>query len=146
MASLDDVQAVYKFLTTQILPMANKATVTYGRIERDTGVPIGEYGGYIGEVLGEIADRCADRGLPPLTSIVVNAADGIPGSGFFVEMAEVQQRGNPAGWRIDPGVERWIQRPAPPGFDKASERWNYRAMITEQQESVWGHATWPPSL
>ena len=75
MAIDDDVRAVYEYLTTQVLPGANQPTVTYGQIEQETGVPIGEYGGHIGRVLGEISRRCTDQRLPPLTSIVINATD-----------------------------------------------------------------------
>ena len=68
MAFDDDVRAVYEYLTTQVLPGANRPTVTYGRIEQVTGVPIGEHGGHIGQVLGEISRRCSEQGLPPLRS------------------------------------------------------------------------------
>jgi hypothetical protein len=146
MAFDDDVRSVYEYLTTRVLPGANRPTVTYGSIERDTDVLMGEFGGYIGKVLGEISRRCSAHGLPPLTSIVINANDGIPGSGYFVEMAQMIRRGNPCGWRIDPGVERWDQKPAPKGFDKDLDRWNYRPMIAENQESVWAQGTWPRLL
>jgi len=146
MAIDDDVRAVYEYLTTQVLPDANRPTVTYGQIEQETGVPIGEYGGHIGRVLGEISRRCSDQRLPPFTSIVINATDGIPGSGYFVEMAQMLRRGNPGGWRIDQGIERWDQKPAPRGFSKDLDRWNYRPMIAENQESVWAQPVWPRSL
>jgi len=187
MAIDDDVRAVYEYLTTQVLPGANQPTVTYGQIEQETGVPIGEYGGHIGRVLGEISRRCSDQRLPPLTSIVlprqgsfaslhiltrrasegsealpslarrvrmsffgarviINATDGIPGSGYLVEMAQMLRRGNPGGWRIDQGIERWDQKPAPRGFSKDLDRWNYRPMIAENQESVWAQPVWPRSL
>ena len=146
MALDDDVRVVYKYLTTQVLPGASRPTVTYGQIEQDTRVPIGEHGGYIGQVLGEISRRCAEQGLPPLPSVVINATDEIPGSGYFVEMARMLRRGNPSGWRIDPGIERWDQRPSPRGFDKDLDRWDYRPMIAENQESVWAQSVWPRSL
>ena len=146
MAIDDDVRAVYEYLTTQVLSGANQPTVTYGQIEQETGVPIGEYGGHIGRVLGEISRRCTDQRLPPLTSIVINATDEIPGSGYFVEMAQMLRRGNPGGWRIDQGIERWDQKPAPRGFSKDLDRWNYRPMIAENQESVWAQPVWPRSL
>ncbi|HKI16805.1 MAG TPA: hypothetical protein VKA15_02955 [Isosphaeraceae bacterium] len=146
MAIHNDVRAVYEYLTSQVLPGADRPTVTYGQIERETGVPIGEYGGYIGQVLGEISRRCSDRRLAPLTSIFINATDGIPGSGYFVEMAQMLQRGNPARWRIDLGIERWDQRPTPRGFDKDLERWNYRQMIEENQRAVWAQTDWPQSI
>ncbi len=146
MAFDHDVRAVYEYLTTQVLPGANRPTVTYGRIEQDTRVPIGEHGGYIGQVLGEISRRCSEGGLPPITSIVINGTDGIPGSGYFVEMAQMLRRGNPCGWRIDQGIERWDQKPAPRGFSKDLDRWNYKPMIAENQESVWAQPVWPRSL
>jgi hypothetical protein len=142
----DDVRAVYEYLTNADLPGSDRPTVTYGQIESATGVPIGANGGHIGRVLGEISRRCSEHGLPPLTSIVVSATDQIPGTGYFVEMAQMIARGNPAGWRIDPGIERWDQRPAPSGFDKDIDRWNYRAMIQEHQQSVWSHTGWPRLL
>jgi hypothetical protein len=146
MAFDDDVRAVYEYLTAKVLPGAVQATVTYGAIEAATGVPRGEYGGYIGQILGEISRRCAEKNLPPLTSIVINKQDGIPGSGYFVEMAQMIERGNPAGWRIDPGIDRWDKRPVPPGFDKDMDRWNYRPMIEENQRSVWSQSSWPSAL
>ncbi len=146
MAFDDDVRAVYEYLTTQVLPAGKSPTVTYGQIEKATGVLMGEYGGHIGQVLGEISRRCANQGLPPLTSIVISSTDKIPGSGYFIEMAQMLKRGNPADWRIDPGIERWDQRPTPRGFNKNTDRWNYRPMIDEHQQSVWAQADWPASL
>jgi hypothetical protein len=146
MAFVDDVKVIYEHLTTQALPGAAQATVTYGIIQQHTGVPMGEYGGYIGRVLGEISRLCAGRGLPPLTSIVINDAEQIPGSGYFVELAQMLAQGNLGGWRIDPGIERWGLKPPPKGFDKDLERWNYRPMIAENQQSVWSHSSWPGSL
>ena len=42
MAIDDDVRAVYEYLTTPVLPGANRPTVTYGQIEQETGVRIGK--------------------------------------------------------------------------------------------------------
>jgi hypothetical protein len=146
MAFDDDVRTVYEYLITEVLPSGDRPKVAYRQIEQATHVPIGEYGGHIGEILGEIQRRCAERKLPPLSSIVVNATDQIPGPGYFVALTQVLEMGNAAGWRIDPGVERWDQRPAPPGFDKRAERWNYRAMIDENQQAVWARTDWPESI
>jgi hypothetical protein len=120
--------------------------VTYPKIEGDTGVPMGEYGAYIGQVLGMIQQGCARRGLPPLTSIVVSTVDQIPGKGYFTELAGIQLNGNPAGWRIDAGVDRWLRGRTPRGFDKVTERYQYRDMVQEHQRSVWAHGVWPASL
>ena len=146
MAFDDDVRTVYEYLTTEALPSAVHATATYGMIEQATGVPIGEFGGYIGQILGEVSRLCFEHNLPPLTSIVISKADGMPGSGYFVEMTQMLTRGNPGGWRIDPGIDRWGKKPAPRCFDKEIERWNYRPMIAENQQSVWSQPSWPSSL
>jgi hypothetical protein len=144
-------QTLYSYLTTQILASSPQATVTYGKIEKATGVPIGPEAGYMGQVLGAIHKGCAAHGLPPLTAIAVqdhgdSDAMKMPGSGYFVELAGIRQNGNPAGWRIDPGIERWLRRPGPRGFDKDTDRWGYQAMIAEHQQSVWSQGQWPPTL
>jgi hypothetical protein len=146
MSLQSDAQKVYEYLTTQVLSSSPRKPVPYGQVEKDTDVPIGEHGAYIGQVLGVVSRSCMRRGLPPLTSIVVRGDDQMPGSGYFVELATADQDGNPAGWRIDPGIDRWIRKPTPAGFDKDTDRWAYQQMIAEHQQSVWHHAGWPTSL
>jgi hypothetical protein len=141
----DDARTVYEYLVTHVLG-ERRATVTYKQIHEDCGVAYGEYGGHIGQVLGVISRSCAEKHFPPLTSIVVNTGDDIPGPGYFIELARIQKRGNPAGWRIDGGIDRWDQRPVPRGFDKVANRYEYREMIAEHQLNVFDFIRWPPEL
>ncbi len=162
MSVAQEARTVYEYLTTRVLPASPQALVTcqkieedtgvpmgeylvtYPGIEKDTGVPMGKYGEHIGQVLGVIQQGCASRGLPPLASIAVPTGDDIPGKGYFTDLAEIQRNGNPAGWRIDDGVDRWLH--APRGFDRKAERYGYREMVQEHQRSVWAHGVWPASL
>ncbi len=143
---MSEAKTVYKYLTTRVLPASPQALVTYPKIEEDTGVPMGKYGEHIGQVLGVIQQDCASRGLPPLASIAVPTGDKIPGKGYFTDLAEIQRNGNPAGWRIDDGVDRWLKGHTPRGFDKVAERHGYSEMVQEHQRSVWAHGVWPASL
>jgi putative restriction endonuclease len=45
----------------------------------------------IGDILRPIQQYCTENGLPPLTSIVVNKSDGLPGEGFLAENVPLAQ-------------------------------------------------------
>ena len=139
MSVAQEARTVYEYLTTRVLPASPQDVVTYPKIEGDTGVPMGEHGEHIGQVLGMIQQGCARGDLPPLASIVVPTGDDIPGKGYFTELAKIQLNGNPAGWRIDDGVDRWLKGHAPRGFDKVAERYRYREMVQEHQRNLSCH-------
>ena len=100
MAIDDDVRAVYEYLTTQVLPGANQPRSLTDKSSKRLSADRGIRRSY-GRVLSEISRRCSEERLPPLASIAINATDEIPGSGYFVEMAQMLRRGNPGGWRMD---------------------------------------------
>jgi hypothetical protein len=146
MSIQSDARTIYEYLTTQFLPNNPRGTITYTQLQQATGVEIGVEGGYMGQVLGAVSEGCASHRLPPLTAIVVGAGTSMPGKGYFTELALLQQKGNPGGWRIDQGIDRWLPGRAPAGFDKDTARWGYQPMIDSHQESVWGNQAWPESL
>jgi len=47
--------------------------------------------GVLARILGHVAFFCEDRGLPPLTAIVVNKGTGIPGSSIPIDLSEVSE-------------------------------------------------------
>jgi hypothetical protein len=141
--------AIYDYLRTQILP--TKRVTTYGAVSEATGVPIGQAGGVIGKVLGEIATACDARGLPPITAIVVRLDEifdasgrhGMPGPGYFVQEATSPNNAQRPGHA---NFVAWGQSPAPAGFDKESNRWELQATVEAHQDSVWRRRQWPDSL
>ena len=142
-----DARTIYNYLRGLLASENERPKTTYGQVERATGVPAGEHGGYMGKVLGHISWGCAQRQLPPLTSIVVRPGrDEIPGPGYFDELANLSRAGNPGGWHIDQGITRWGTGRRPPDLDKVTERWMYREMVEEHQEHVWAQREWPDSL
>ena len=52
----------------------------YGNLCEKAGVPFLTHG--VGRFLGEIAEWCEKNGWPPLNSLAVNRATGIPGVGY----------------------------------------------------------------
>lgn len=56
----------------------NRQVITYEILSQLTGVP--QQGFAL--ILDHIQCLCDQRGLPPLTSIVVNKESGVPGEGF----------------------------------------------------------------
>lgn len=142
MASLSPgAQAVYRFLVTSIVP--TKQVTTYSEVSDATGVPVGEEGGVIGKVLGEVARACETHNLPPLTAIVVRADEkydpskrhGMPGVGYFVQQSE-----------NDAAFAEWGQKPTPAGFNKDAERWKLQKTVEVHQDAVWKCASWPEKL
>ena len=148
MSTEEEARKVYCYLTESVLGNGERPRCTYGEVEKETGVPMGEHGGHIGRVLGLVQRACARRGLPPLSSIVVRPGDDeIPGPGYFDDLANIAQEGNPAHWRIDPGIlSQWGSRVRSAGIDKDIERWRYKEMVAEHQSQVWGHPDWPPTI
>ena len=56
----------------------NRQILFYGEIAKVCGVPAAA----VGQNLEPIQRYCAEKALPPLTSIVVNRETGLPGTGF----------------------------------------------------------------
>lgn len=52
--------------------------LSYSMVEKMTGIPRPAVGGF----LGPIQDYCKHNDLPPLTALVVNEEQGLPGEGF----------------------------------------------------------------
>jgi hypothetical protein len=61
------------------LAARNRQVLNYHLVSRLVGIPTNG----IGRLLGPIQAYCMDRGLPPLTSLVVGRDSGLPGSGFI---------------------------------------------------------------
>lgn len=53
---------------------ANKSTITYGELSAIFGIATRGWG----DILGGIAIRCKEAGLPLLSVLVVNASSGVP--------------------------------------------------------------------
>jgi len=60
--------------------MVAESTISYGILCERAGVPFLTHSA--GIFLGEIAEWCDEKGWPPLNSLAVNRATGMPGGGF----------------------------------------------------------------
>lgn len=60
--------------------MVGQSVVFYGSLCERAGVPFLTHG--VGRFLGEIAEWCEENGWPPLNSLAVNRATGMPGIGY----------------------------------------------------------------
>lgn len=140
---------LYQYLRSHVIP--GRKVVTYGEVEKATGIPIGVEGGYMGKRLGEIATACDERGLPPISAIVVRANEpydptrrhGMPGPGYFVQEATSPNHAQRDGHDL---FVRWGLSPAPAGFDKDADRWSLKFTIEAHQDSVWRRKQWPVAL
>ena len=65
----------------------NRQTLTYDQLGRLTGVLVPG----LGQCLEPIQAYCAERGLPPLTALVVSVSTGLPGAGFTGEAGQVPE-------------------------------------------------------
>jgi hypothetical protein len=61
-----------------VLAARNQQILSYSMVEKLTGLPRQS----IGRRLSSIQRYCLDEDLPPLTSLVVNEDEGVPGEGF----------------------------------------------------------------
>ncbi len=110
----NNAEVIYKYLCKTILP--TNQVITYGELSNATGIPLGEAGGPVREVLYEIFNGCDNQKLPPLSSIVVQQSNlydssrrhGMPGGGYLV--AEARSL-NCSGRRRDKGWEDWDSSP-----------------------------------
>ena len=57
-----------------------ECVIFYGNLCERAGVPFLTHG--VGRFLGEIAEWCEEHGWPPLNSLAVNRATGMPGVGY----------------------------------------------------------------
>ncbi len=76
MTRAERAQQLWSLLT---LAASNRQILTYDIVARLTGVLRPS----IGDYLRPIQQYCTEKGLPPLTSLVVSELDGMPGEGFI---------------------------------------------------------------
>lgn len=62
--------------------LIRKATISYKALLITIGAP-GSLAESIGTYLGEVAEWCDARSLPPINTLAINAALGMPGPGYF---------------------------------------------------------------
>ena len=72
-----------------VLAAKNRQVLTYGIIEKSTGLVRPSIGG----MLSPIQNYCLNRDKPPLTILVVKDKSGIPGDGFIAakDIPQAQQ-------------------------------------------------------
>lgn len=85
-----------------VLAARNRQVLTYEIVAQACGVPAPS----IGDFLRPIQQFCAENGLPPITSIIVNKNSGTPGEGFIA--AQDVPRAH-----IDVFVHDWLGESAP---------------------------------
>jgi hypothetical protein len=69
--------AIPKSITDRIV---KQSVISYGSLCERAGVPFLTHG--VGRFLGEIAEWCEENDWPPLNSLAVNRATGMPGEGY----------------------------------------------------------------
>ena len=76
MSRLDQTACIWPLL---VFAAENRKVLTYDLLGRLIGAPATD----LGRFLEPIQSHCILKGLPPLTSIVVDARTGVPGEGFI---------------------------------------------------------------
>jgi hypothetical protein len=73
-----------------VLAAQDRRVLSYDMVARACGVPRAAVGGF----LAPIQDYCQQRGLQPLTVLVVSEESGLPGEGFIAaaDIPEAQAR------------------------------------------------------
>ena len=99
MARLDQTACIWPLL---VFAVHNRRVLTYDLLGRLIGAPATD----LGRLLEPIQSHCILKGLPPLTSIVVDARTGLPGEGFIA--ADNVPRAQAETFRFD-----WLAEPVP---------------------------------
>lgn len=92
---------------TRVAADPRRPSITYGELAAEVGV----HHRAVRYILGLIQDYCLSEKLPPLTILVVNGQNGLPGSGFIAWDADNLEEG----FRQVRGY-RWELRENPFGF------------------------------
>lgn len=101
----DDLEALL------ILKAKNGQSVSYGEVFRWFGYPFQRFQvGQLCASLAEIDSRQRALGRPELASLVVRAADGLPGQGWWLSLPAGQWKGTFTGPRAARFVRRAQQR------------------------------------
>ena len=108
MSRFDQTACIWPLL---VLAAKNRQVLTYDILGRLLGVPASD----LGRLLEPIQSHCILEGLPPLTSIVVRARNGMPGEGFIA--ADNLPRAQAETFLFD-----WLNCPVP-------SREDYRAAV-----------------
>ncbi|HSO20628.1 MAG TPA: hypothetical protein VLT88_14285 [Desulfosarcina sp.] len=99
MPRLDHAVCIWPLL---VFAVHNRRVLTYDLLGRLIGAPATD----LGRFLEPIQSHCILKGLPPLTSIVVDARTGLPGEGFIA--ADNVPRAQAETFRFD-----WLAEPVP---------------------------------
>lgn len=62
--------------------LIKEATISYKALLIKVGAPE-SLAESIGNYLGEVAEWCDERGMPPVNALAINASFGMPGPGYF---------------------------------------------------------------
>jgi hypothetical protein len=74
---VNNFQRAIQFWAVLVLAAKNRRLLSYGMMEKATGIP--RYGQ--AAILGLIVGYCGSKSFPKLTSILVRETDGIPADG-----------------------------------------------------------------
>lgn len=99
MSRLEQTACIWPLLVFAAL---NRRVLTYDLLARLIDAPATD----LGRLLEPIQSHCILKGLPPLTSIVVDARTGLPGEGFIA--ADDVPRAQAETFRFD-----WLAGPVP---------------------------------
>ena len=90
-----------------VLAARHRQILTYEMVGQACGTPAPS----LGDFLRPIQQWCTEHDLPPLTSLVVNKATGVPGEGFLAENVPLAQ--------IRTFAHNWLEVQAPSAEDFA---------------------------
>jgi len=99
MSRLDQTACIWHLL---VMSADNRQILNYDRLARLMGVPEAD----LGRLLEPIQSHCILKGLPPLTSIVVNSRTGMPGEGFIAADNVPQAQ-------AETFLFNWLEQPTP---------------------------------
>lgn len=77
--SVNQVERAYRAWPVLVDRASKKTTITYGELAKILGI----HHRAVRYVLGVIQKHCLDEHLPPLTILIVNQSEGMPGEGFI---------------------------------------------------------------
>jgi len=84
---MERAQRALQLWSILVLAARSRQIWTYEIVGNACGLPAVS----IGDFLRPIQQFCAENNLPPLTSIIVNKSDGMPGEGFLAENVPLAQ-------------------------------------------------------
>src|ERR1043166_7647986 len=115
-SQMTNEQRALQFWSVLVLAARSQQLLSYKSMEKLTGIP--KQG--VGRVLAPIQAYCKRNKLPPLTALVINEDEGLPGLGLRVRRKAIFLPPNPACLYLI-GLPRRFQLPMSSAFEKIGD-------------------------